>query len=114
MNKLVAAIFLLFALVQYNDPDFYIWVPAYLLVSILIILYDRGKPINRAFLIAAVGYAVWMFTYIPNLIHWIQEGLPSITGTMKAESPFIEFVREFFGLAICLLATVIYWKKSRR
>jgi len=111
MYKLVAFIFFLFAAVQYNDPDAFIWMPAYLLVSILVILWGLGKSVRLPLLIAAILYSIWMLTYIPDVLAWIQEGLPSITGSMQAESPFTEFVREFFGLAICLGTCLFYARK---
>ena len=49
-----------------------------------------------------------MASYYPEVISWIQNGTPSIASSMQAELPFIEFIREFFGLGICALALGIY------
>ncbi len=35
VNGLIALLLLLFAAVQYNDPDFYLWIPIYLIPAIL-------------------------------------------------------------------------------
>ena len=108
LHKILAAIFVLFAAFQYNDPDFFIWVPIYLIVGIVIILFDRKIFNLRLTQLLLVLYIIGMFTYYPDVISWIKNGTPSITGSMKAESPFIEFIREFFGLFICCLALGYY------
>jgi len=112
MHKAVAVIFLLFAIVQYNDPDFAVWVPAYLAVSIMVMLFDQGKTDRRVWIVAVTLYGAWMISYGPEVVKWAQKGMPSITGSMQAESPFIEFVREFFGLALCLITSIVYLRKS--
>jgi len=61
---------------------------------------------------AVILYGVWMTSYTPELMDWLNEGMPSITGSMQAESPFIEFVREFFGLALCFVTSYVYLRKS--
>lgn len=114
MHFVTAITFFLFAAFQYNDSDAYLWIPIYAIVGIAALLYKNGYRPTSVFLTLIVLYTVGLLLYVPDLWSWIQQGLPSITGSMQAESPFIEFVREFFGLAICLLALVIYWLKSRR
>ena len=105
---ILSSIFFLFAAFQYNDPDFYIWIPIYLIVAIAIFLYGRGKYHIRAFQVLLVIYILGMVSYYPDVISWIKDGTPSIASSMKAESPFIEFIREFFGLGICALALGYY------
>ena len=48
--------------------------------------------------------------YFPDIINWFKQGMPSIVESMKAESPHVEFVREFFGLLIMILSLVLYPK----
>ena len=107
-HLIISALFLLFAIFQYNDPDFYIWIPIYLIVAVVIFLYGRGKYHIRVFQILLAFYILGMISYYPDVIAWIQDGTPSIASSMKAESPFIEFIREFFGLGICALALGFY------
>jgi hypothetical protein len=40
--------------------------------------------------------------------------MPSITASMKAESPYIELSREFFGLLLCAIAALYYLIKAKR
>jgi len=108
LHKILAALFILFAAFQYNDPDFYIWIPIYLIVGIAILFFDRGKYSLRIFQTLLVLYIIGMISYYPDVISWIQNGTPSIANSMQAESPFIEFIREFFGLGICVLGLGYY------
>lgn len=114
LNKILVGIFLLFAVMQINDPDFFIWVPIYVLVAIVILLFDKGYKILRVLQILLIAYILGMVSYYPDVMSWIQNGTPSITGSMQAESPFIEFVREFFGLGICALALGYYTFKASK
>jgi hypothetical protein len=109
LHKFLAGIFILFAAFQYNDADFYIWIPIYLIVGVVILLFDQGKYNKRLTQILLVAYIAGMISYYPNVISWFQDGTPSIANSMKAESPFIEFIREFFGLGICVVALGYYY-----
>jgi len=113
IHKILATVYILCAAVQYNDPDFYIWIPIYLMPASVAIAYDRGWRNSKVLLGTCVLFILGMLMYIPDIIFWINDGTPSITGSMRAESPFIEFVREFFGLGICLAGVAWYWRKSK-
>lgn len=108
-HKIIAGLFILFAGFQYNDPDFFIWIPIYLVVAIVAILFDRGKYHQKVLQILLLVYILGMISYYPDVLSWIKDGTPSITGSMQAESPFIEFIREFFGLGICAIALGYYY-----
>ena len=108
LHKIIAGVFILFAAFQYNDPDFFIWVPIYLIITMVIVLFDRQIFNLRLTQLLLILYVIGMFTYYPDVVSWIKNDTPSITGSMKAESPFIEFIREFFGLFICSLTLAYY------
>lgn len=113
IHKVIAAIYILCAAVQYNDPDFYIWIPLYLIPAAVAIAFDRGRRDTKLFLGFCLAYLIFMLLYTPDVISWVTNGTPSIAASMKAESPFIEFVREFFGLGICLVGLFWYYRKSK-
>ena len=107
-------IFAVFAYLQLNDPDPVLWTIGYLLVSILAILNMIGKLNQGIVYVVSSIYLVALAIFLPEFINWIQLGMPDITGKMKAESPYIEYAREFFGLLICLAACFFYFKKIKR
>jgi len=76
LHIIIGIVFIIFAILQYNDPDYYIWIPVYSLISFI------------AFSTAASA------------------------GSMKAETPHIELMRELFGLIISLVATIYYATKK--
>ncbi len=102
-------LFLIFGTLQYNDPDFFIWIPIYLFVSFITFAAYKGLRFPIITLVVLVMLAVWLATYLPSFINWVQDGMPSVTGSMKAENPYIENVREFGGLLISFITTLIYY-----
>lgn len=112
----LAFMFFLFGIVQYNDPDFFIWIPAYFIIGFVPILYARYAFPENIVIILLVIYVIWLGFYLPDIIDWIDKGMPTITGSMKAESPFIELAREFFGLllGVITLGWYLYLFKKKK
>jgi hypothetical protein len=117
-NIFFSVVFILFAVVQYNDPDPYLWIPIYLYPALLCYLKFIQKPISRiaywaAFLVFGV-YAIYKMFDTNGIIDWVQfHNASNIASTMKAEKPWIEESREFFGLVIILIVLGInYIQKS--
>jgi hypothetical protein len=108
VNYTIAALFLLFAGWQYNDPDPHIWFPLYSIVAICFIIKNIRKQVLYLILIP---YIIFACTYIPDFIDWIKNDMPTITGSMKASNPEVEFMREFFGLILCTIALIYRSKK---
>jgi len=108
-HLIISILFLLFGVLQYNDPDFFIWIPIYLFVSFVAFASYKGLKFPVITLVVLIMLGIWLATYFPSFITWIQDGMPSITGSMKAETPYIEHVREFGGLLISFLTTLIYY-----
>lgn len=104
---LVLILFIIFALLQLNDAGPIPWIIAYSWVSFVAAmkLFDRIRPAERTILlislISTLFYLGWAAIWFPDVLHWIELGMPSITGSMSAETPYIEYVREFMGLLIC-------------
>ena len=117
-NIIFCIVFVSFAVVQYNDPDPYLWVPIYLYPALLCFLKFIQKPISSiaywaGFLVFG-AYAIYKMFDTNGIIDWIQfHNASNIASTMKAEKPWIEESREFFGLLIILIVLGInYIKKS--
>lgn len=96
----IALVFSLFALVQYNDPDPAVWMLLYGAVAVLYVLAALGKPYRRLAQLGLLVALCWAVTYVPAFIGWLKMGAPSIVGTMKAETLYVELTREFLGLVL--------------
>ncbi|MBK8701918.1 MAG: transmembrane 220 family protein [Saprospiraceae bacterium] len=109
----ITVLFVVFALVQYNDADWYIWGPAYLLVAALYAFPDAFKS-RKIVLMILLGFLLWAASYVPAFITWLKDGAPSITGTMKAENMEVELVREFLGLVLCIIYVALRLRKPAK
>ena len=110
--------FVLFAALQYNDPDPYVWIPVYLYGAVLCGLAFRNKFYPWAYLIGITVYALYAVYKVfdqNGLIDWItRHHAENIAETMKAEQPWIEESREFFGLVILIVVLLIDYVYARR
>jgi hypothetical protein len=107
MYFFISGLFLLFAIVQWNDPDPLIWMIFYGVMSLIYILLALGKKF--AFYLSVLMLTVsivYMGFILPEIIKWIKDGMPSIVQSMKATIPTIEYTREFLGLLLCLIACI--------
>jgi len=104
----LSIIFLLFAIVQYNDPDSWKWIIAYMVPTLLFSLLLLGHYFYKAGRIALIIFIFSALLYIPDLWEWMSIGMPSITESMEAEEPLVEFMREFLGLIILCLTMYYY------
>jgi asparagine N-glycosylation enzyme membrane subunit Stt3 len=103
----ISGLFLLFAIVQWNDPDPLIWMIFYGVMSLIYILLALGKKF--AFYLSVlmlITCIIYMGFILPEIIKWIKDGMPSIVQSMKATIPTIEYTREFLGLLLCLIACI--------
>jgi len=112
-NLILAVIFLLFAVVQLNDPDWMFWTALYLSVSVVCGFAAFGKR-NRWIILLVMAVCVYeLSTLITPFLQWVKDGMPSITESMKASSPYVELVREFLGVAIAFAAIIYQYTRVR-
>jgi hypothetical protein len=103
----VLILFIVFALLQVNDTGSIPWIIGYGWVSVVAAmkLFEKIRPSEKTVrmisLCSIIIYMVWAFIWFPEVLTWFDLGRPSITGSMSAETPYIEYVREFMGLLIC-------------
>lgn len=108
VNRLLTACFLLFAALQINDPDPWLWIPIYLYAAGLCLFSSLGHVFPKA-LIAGIIYcclhASWLFITRDGVVSWAKDHhAENLVQTMKAAKPWIENTREFGGLLIVMLA----------
>jgi len=117
-NIIFALLFVLFAALQYNDPDPYVWITIYLYTAILCWQAFRNKFYPKAYLLGIIVYTIYAVYKIfdqNGLLDWINvHDAENIAETMKAEKPWIEESREFFGLVILIVVLLIDLLYARR
>ncbi len=108
----ISILLLLFAIVQLNDTDGWKWFLAYIVPSILFALLYFSKYFEKPAKLLLITYGCVSLLYVPDFFTWAKDGFPTIVDSMQAQTPYIEFVREFFGLII-LLASMIYYLRLK-
>lgn len=115
LNIVLAVIFILFAAVQFNDPDPFLWVAIYGLVA-AVSAFAAWQKYNRPALIflmvVCIGGSIY---YFPGLIELFSDHeIGDLTKTMKAEKPFIEKSRESLGLLLSFLVLLYHYFQAAR
>lgn len=120
-NIIFIVLFVLFAALQYNDPDPYVWIPIYLYAAFLCYQAIKGRYQLVLYIIGLaiyIGYAVYLFFDKTGVLDWaLEHQAENIAQTMHAEKPWIEETREFGGLLIVvlvLLANMIWLRRKNR
>ena len=110
-NIFFIALFIFSAALQYNDPDPFVWIAIYLYGAVLcyLAIKEKYKPVLYiAGLTIYLAYAIYLFGDPQGVQSWwLDHNGESIVQSMKAEKPWIEETREFFGLMILVVVLVI-------
>ncbi len=113
-NGVLAILFIIFALLQLNDPDPWLWVAIYGAVGILCGATALGRYPPKIILGGILLTIFGIGWYIPHLMDWLENGMNSITTSMKADTPYVELVRESLGLVLVLVTLIwLYWSGKR-
>jgi hypothetical protein len=114
-NLVMSLVFILFAALQYNDPDPFIWITIYLFAAFLCWKVYQGIRHRKLMLLAIAiyaVYAVYLFFDHNGVLSWANEhAAESLVHSMKAEKPWIEETREFGGLAILIITMGLNLRK---
>jgi hypothetical protein len=117
-NLIWAAIFILFAALQYNDPDPWRWIPIYGLAALLCYRYATGsRPQEGTLLLIlfCLGYGVYLFMRTNGVLSWATEHHgENLVQSMEATKPWIENTREFGGLLIIVLVLGFNYLRHRK
>jgi hypothetical protein len=111
LNAIFCIAFILFAYVNLNDNDSWLWVPIYMVASICcgFAIFNYFYP--TVYLLAIsfyLIYAIILFFAKDGVRDWITKyRTPSLVESMQATKPYIEKTREFFGLLIISAALAI-------
>ena len=110
-NAILGSVFLISAVLQYNDPDPWGWGALYLAAAIACAVSGRMRNGWWLALLVGVVALVWAITLSP-IIPEIR--LTELARSMKAENPRIELSRELLGLVIILVWMAVLVLASRR
>jgi hypothetical protein len=117
-NLIFCLLFIISAALQYNDPDPYVWMPIYMYGAVLAGLLSEINFIPKHTLSASLFTRFMLSAYFfgkNGVLDWINKhNAEDIAATMKAEKPWIEETREFFGLAILIVVLLIDFFYAKR
>jgi hypothetical protein len=107
-HGIAAALFALSAVLQWNDPDPVAWMLLYAAAAILAGLAMAGRAPLAGLAVLAGVCAVWMALLSGSMADFLARGDWSLlVATMKAGEPLIEESREFLGLGLVLLWSLL-------
>ncbi|KRO90362.1 MAG: hypothetical protein ABR90_03945 [Cryomorphaceae bacterium BACL29 MAG-121220-bin8] len=113
-NLILFILFVIFAILQLNDPDGKLWFSIYFIVS-LICLYNTFKSVPKSILIlsiiALMSYSAFHFSLFIDYLN--TENKEEIFGEMVYDKPYLEGTREFIGLLLAALG-IMYQIKIRK
>ncbi|HYR97198.1 MAG TPA: transmembrane 220 family protein [Candidatus Binatus sp.] len=108
--RLIAAgmgvLFLGFTSVQFNDPDWALWVGVYGVSALLSFAASAGHGWTSMSALLCLGTLAWSATLLPQLRHVT---VAEIFGPAAMESQTIEEAREGLGLLIVSLWSAVLW-----
>jgi len=117
-NLVWCFLFILFAALQINDPDPWLWIPLYLLAAGLCGYRYAGKArtgLERIAIGIYLVYALFLLFVRDGVVDWFDEhDAENLVQTMKATKPWIENTREFGGLAIMVVVLSVNLIRDRK
>jgi len=118
----LAVLFLVFAVVQINDPDPGLWMLVYGAMFIACAAAVFNKFSVGIMVPMAAGYLILSALHVEGMLMWLRSPNRKMLfdNIAKMQYPYIEEAREFLGLLICI-ATLLYlfyrqraYSRSRR
>jgi len=115
VNITLTLIFIVFAAIQFNDPDPLFWIIIYGFVAVISALATFGKYYNLPTIIGMVVSFVWAGILFPSIIELVTEHeLKDLTANMHADREYIEKARESFGLLIAFFALLYHFYRGKK
>lgn len=112
----LAALFLLFAALQYNDPDPGLWMLVYGAISVACACAVFNVYSVPVMIVMAGGYLILSALHVDGMLEWLKSPNRNkiFDDVAKMQYPYIEEAREFLGLLICLIALMYLFYLQRR
>lgn len=110
-NIILFLVFTVFAYLNLNDKDSWLWVSIYMIAAVLCLLtvFKIHYPIlNLIMIFFYISYALSLFFSKDGVWDWLTKyKKESLVQSMQATKPYIEKTREFFGLLIISAALLM-------
>lgn len=108
LHSLVALAFIAFAVLQYNDPDGWKWMIAYLLVAVVPLHKVFGKHWPSYTIGIAVATILGLIFNAYQITSWIDAGKPAFIDYEPTDVQAVEDIREYLGICISAVVGVVY------
>lgn len=114
-NLILAALFIVFAFLQVNDPDPVIWILIYGVVACACILAAFRYIIPRIWITVIAVLFAYGFLFIRGITGWINSDEKHLLfdEIAKMQYAWVEEAREFLGLLMCVVVLVIHLLQFR-
>ncbi len=115
INWIICFVFLLFAYVQFNDPDPFVWVAVYGVVALLFALANFvkiPKIVTQGIILALGLFALFHAGFFYDWM--LSKDKSELFGDMIYNKPYIEGTREFMGLLIAIGALMYLQNRSSK
>ena len=113
---LLAAMFLVFAFLQINDPDPLIWILIYGAMAVVSVMAIFSYYPMKFLAVLLVAYLAYSVVYFDGVTEWLRQDNKSelFDDLAKMEHWYIEEAREFLGLMICVGILIMYIVMARK
>lgn len=114
-NGFLAALFLVFAALQYNDPDPGLWMLVYGAMAAACVAAIFNSFYLPVMIIMAGGYLILSALHVDGMLNWLKSPNRAriFDEVAKMQYPYIEEAREFLGLLICLMVLLYLFYVQR-
>lgn len=111
----IAAVSLLCTVLQYNDPDPFLWGAYYLALGLFAILCSFGFRLRLGFISLVMASVLLLGSTWPGVQQYLgnKDG-QTLANAMSKEYPYIEQTREFGGAVLGLAAAIFCFTAAQR
>ncbi|MEP3838742.1 MAG: transmembrane 220 family protein [Algibacter sp.] len=112
INFILFGLFVIFAVVQLNDPDPVIWFLIYFSIAVIMLVSNYIVIPKVIIILFSAGLVVYAAMHFSLLLDWFKtDNKSEIFGKMVYEKAYLEGSREFIGLSMALAALLFQLKK---
>lgn len=116
LNFILAFMFIVFAFLQVNDPDPFIWITIYGVMAVFCILAAFEFYPKKFLWGAVIVFGLYAIYYLPGVQEWLMNDHKEdlFDNLAKMNHLYIEESREFLGLMICLATLTFILIRAKR